>query len=110
MKFPEEFLNEMNDFFSRYKYVPQEGFFESFEKEPLKGIRFSRTKINSADEEKQLLMTWESAETLSRGVPADITSITRQAAKKRSTTPAFTIPRSLPRCFLRRSWQQSPAR
>ena len=55
MKFPEEFLNEMNDFFSRYKYIPQEGFFESFEKEPLKGIRFSRTKINSADEEKQLL-------------------------------------------------------
>ncbi len=55
MKFPEEFLNEMNDFFSRYKYVPQEGFYESFEKEPLKGIRFSRTKINSADEEKALL-------------------------------------------------------
>ena len=55
MKFPEEFLNEMNDFFSRYKYVPQEGFFESFEKEPLKGLRFSRTKIHSADEEKALL-------------------------------------------------------
>ena len=55
MKFPEEFVNEMNDFFSRYKYVPQEGFYESFEKEPLKGIRFSRTKINSEDEEKQLL-------------------------------------------------------
>ena len=54
MKFPEEFLNEMNDFFSRYKYVPQEGFYESFEKEPLKGIRFSRTKINSVSEEQSL--------------------------------------------------------
>ena len=55
MKFPEEFVNEMNDFFSRYGYVPQEGFYESFEKEPLKGIRFSRTKINSVDEERSLL-------------------------------------------------------
>lgn len=55
MKFPEEFLNEMNDFFSRYKYVPREGFYESFDKEPLKGIRFSRSKITSPEQEKSLL-------------------------------------------------------
>ena len=54
MKFPEEFLNEMNDFFSRYKYVPQEGFFESFEKEPLKGIRFSSHGIKHTIKETNI--------------------------------------------------------
>ena len=34
MQLPESFVNEMNDFFSRYKYVPREGFYESFDKEP----------------------------------------------------------------------------
>ena len=55
MQLPESFVNEMNDFFSRYKYVPQEGFYDSFDKEPLKGIRFSRSKISSKDQEKALL-------------------------------------------------------
>lgn len=55
MQLPESFVNEMNDFFSRYKYVPQEGFYESFDKEPLKGIRFSRSKISSREQEKALL-------------------------------------------------------
>lgn len=55
MKLPEEFINEMNDFFSGSSYVPREGFFESFDKEPLKGIRFSRSKISSKDEELKLL-------------------------------------------------------
>ena len=54
MQLPESFVNEMNDFFSHYKYVPQEGFYDSFDKEPLKGIRFSRSKISSKDQEKAL--------------------------------------------------------
>ena len=55
MQLPESFINEMNDFFSRYNYVPREGFYESFDKEPLKGIRFSRSKISSEEQEKALL-------------------------------------------------------
>ena len=45
----------MNDFFSRRNDVPSEGFFESFDKEPLKGVRFSRSKISSVQTEKDLL-------------------------------------------------------
>ncbi len=55
MNLPGEFINEMNDFFSRQGDVPSGGFFESFDKEPLKGIRFSRSKISSEDEEHRLL-------------------------------------------------------
>ncbi|MBR3247427.1 MAG: RsmF rRNA methyltransferase first C-terminal domain-containing protein [Clostridiales bacterium] len=55
MNLPEDFINEMNDFFQRQKDVPCEGFYESFDKEPLKGIRFSRSKIGSTEEELRLL-------------------------------------------------------
>ena len=55
MILPEEFISEMNDFFSRCGTVPHEGFYESFDAEPLKGIRFSRSKIRSASEETALL-------------------------------------------------------
>lgn len=55
MRLPEEFTNEMNAFFAAQKDVPQEGFYESFDKEPLKGIRFSRSKISSEQQERQLL-------------------------------------------------------
>lgn len=55
MKLPEDFINEMNAFFSRQSDVPEEGFYESFDKEPLKGIRFSRSKIRSVEEEQHLL-------------------------------------------------------
>lgn len=55
MNLPEDFINEMNDFFQRQNDVPREGFFESFDKEPLKGIRFSRSKIESRQEEIRLL-------------------------------------------------------
>ena len=55
MNLPEDFINEMNDFFSRQTDVPSEGFYESFDKEPLKGIRFSRSKIKNEDEEHRLL-------------------------------------------------------
>ena len=54
MQLPENFVTEMNDFFSRHD-VMQEGFYESFDKEPLKGIRFSRSKISNPQEEKDLL-------------------------------------------------------
>ena len=55
MNLPEAFIQEMNDFFSHQNDVPCEGFFESFDKEPLKGIRFSRSKISSVQTEKDLL-------------------------------------------------------
>ena len=55
MKLPEDFINEMDDFFSRRNDVKREGFYESFDKEPLKGIRFSRSKISSPEEEHRLL-------------------------------------------------------
>ena len=55
MQLPEEFIIEMNDFFSSHDYVTREGFFESFDKVPLKGVRFSRSKISSVDEEKAFL-------------------------------------------------------
>ena len=55
MNLPEDFIKEMNDFFSRRNDVPSEGFYESFDKEPLKGVRFSRSKISSVQTEKDLL-------------------------------------------------------
>ncbi len=55
MNLPGEFINEMDDFFSHHEDVQKEGFYESFDKEPLKGIRFSRSKIRSAEEEQALL-------------------------------------------------------
>ena len=55
MNLPEEFINEMNDFFLHHEDVKKEGFYESFDKEPLKGIRFSRSKIRSSDEEQTFL-------------------------------------------------------
>ena len=51
MRLPEDFINEMNSFFSAQNDVPEEGFYESIEKEPLKGIRFSRSKLASVQEE-----------------------------------------------------------
>ena len=55
MILPEEFINEMNGFFACHEDVPHEGFYESFDSEPLKGIRFSRSKIRSTGEETNLL-------------------------------------------------------
>lgn len=55
MNLPEDFINEMDSFFSQQTSVPEEGFYESFDKEPLKGIRFSRSKISSVEEERILL-------------------------------------------------------
>jgi len=54
MQLPEDFISEMNEFFAHYD-VPREGFYESFDKEPLKGIRFSRSKIISSDQEISFL-------------------------------------------------------
>ena len=55
MTLPENFISEMNEFFSQHKDVPQEGFYESFDKEPLKGIRFSRSKNLTSQDETVLL-------------------------------------------------------
>lgn len=55
MRLPEDFINEMDSFFSRQADVPKEGFYESFDNEPLKGLRFSRSKIHSEQEEQHLL-------------------------------------------------------
>ena len=45
MKLPEEFISRMNDFFENNN-VSKDGFFESFDKEPLKGIRINRMKTS----------------------------------------------------------------
>ena len=55
MQLPDSFVNEMNDFFTRHNEVPRDGFYESFDKVPLKGIRFSRSKISSAQQETDFL-------------------------------------------------------
>ena len=57
MQLPDSFVDEMNDFFTRHNEVPRDGFYESFDKVPLKGIRFSRSKITSREEEHQALKT-----------------------------------------------------
>ncbi len=44
MKLPEKFIKETDSFFARHPEVPSEGFYESFDKIPLHGVRFSRTK------------------------------------------------------------------
>ena len=55
MQLPDSFINEMNDFFTRYDYVPRDGFYESFDKVPLKGVRFSRSKVISPEQETEFL-------------------------------------------------------
>ena len=44
MRLPESFENRMREYFQR-KGIPSEGFFESFDNEPLKGIRINRNKV-----------------------------------------------------------------
>lgn len=48
MKLPSVFENRMNEYFKSSGISP-EGFFESFDKEPLKGIRINRMKVKSFD-------------------------------------------------------------
>ena len=49
MKLPTVFTDRMNDFL-KSSDIPSEGFFESFDKEPLKGIRINRIKVDSYDQ------------------------------------------------------------
>ena len=51
MKLPEKFIAEADSFFACHKEVPSEGFYESFDKTPLHGVRFSRSKTSPADHE-----------------------------------------------------------
>lgn len=44
MRLPDSFTNRMNEYFQR-ECIPSEGFFESFDNEPLKGIRINRDKV-----------------------------------------------------------------
>lgn len=55
MQLPDSFVNEMNDFFTRQGEVPRDGFYESFDKIPLKGVRFSRSKITCSAQEPEFL-------------------------------------------------------
>ena len=52
MKLPEKFIAETDSFFARHPEVPSEGFYESFDKIPLHGVRFSRTKTVPAQHEE----------------------------------------------------------
>ena len=54
MKLPEKFIAEADSFFSRHKEVPSEGFYESFDKTPLHGVRLSRSKTCESDHETLL--------------------------------------------------------
>ena len=54
MKLPEKFITEADSFFARHKEVPSEGFYESFDKTPLHGVRFSRTKTVASEHEELL--------------------------------------------------------
>ena len=49
MNLPIVFENRMKDYF-KSSDVTSEGFFESFDKEPLKGIRINRMKVESFDQ------------------------------------------------------------
>ena len=51
MKLPEKFIAETDSFFARHKEVPSEGFYESFDKTPLHGVRLSRTKTDPSEHE-----------------------------------------------------------
>lgn len=44
MKLPEKFIAETDAFFAAHPEMPSEGFYESFDKVPLHGVRLSRTK------------------------------------------------------------------
>lgn len=54
MKLPEKFIAEADSFFARHKEVPSEGFYESFDKTPLHGVRLSRTKTEPSEHEALL--------------------------------------------------------
>ena len=41
MRFPDKFKDEMEGFFQRHKEITEEGFWESFDEQGFKGIRFS---------------------------------------------------------------------
>ena len=54
MKLPEKFIAEADSFFARHNEVPSEGFYESFDKVPLHGVRLSRTKTTVSEHEELL--------------------------------------------------------
>ena len=88
MQLPDSFVNEMNDFFTRHNEVPRDGFYESFDKVPLKGVRFSRSKISCSAQEKEFLY----------GAVAVTMLTTNQAEEILSITQVSTILRSLLQC------------
>ena len=54
MKLPEKFIAETDAFFASHPEMPSEGFYESFDKVPLHGVRLSRTKTVPAEHEELL--------------------------------------------------------
>ena len=54
MKLPEKFVLEADSFFARHSEVPSEGFYESFDKTPLHGVRLSRSKTVPSEHEMLL--------------------------------------------------------
>ena len=57
MRLPDSFTERMNEYFRR-EGIPSEGFFESFDNEPLKGIRINRNKV-APDEYEAVLKDLE---------------------------------------------------
>ena len=64
MKLPEKFIAEADSFFARHKEVPSEGFYESFDKVPLHGVRLSRAKTCVSEHEELLKVIDHSFERL----------------------------------------------
>ena len=54
MKLPEKFIKETDSFFARHPEMPSESFYESFDKVPLHGVRFSRSKTDPSQHETLL--------------------------------------------------------
>ena len=54
MKLPEKFIAETDSFFARHPEVTPKGFYESFDKIPLHGVRFSRSKTVPSQHEELL--------------------------------------------------------
>jgi len=65
MKLPEAFIKRMNEYFLMHPELNQEDFYASFDKEPRRGLRFNRLKVNLRDIENLLKSLGQKSERVS---------------------------------------------
>ncbi|MEI8198447.1 MAG: RsmB/NOP family class I SAM-dependent RNA methyltransferase [Eubacteriales bacterium] len=65
MKLPEAFVKRMNEYFLIHPELNREDFYSSFDKEPRRGIRFNRLKVNQRDTENLLKSLGQESEPVS---------------------------------------------